>query len=736
MDPTWTCIQCTLINPLDTTSCGACGAPTDDIRAIERAAVPTTRNQALTDQERAALNKIVDLIESEGTRLTADRRISRFGKKHRHCFTAPDAISYLVRTPEVPQVQARPCALAQLQQLVDADLVHPAVRLPAGQTTVVVTDELVDQAVLRLGRRFGALTKPQYDRRDPRWGDQNAANAGTVKGAADSIRDALKEAVLSTVKHSPHPALEQLRTPDYAAVDRTMRDSCSDHQLLTLYAPYAFLALRRLFGVSEDAFCSSMLDNELLSSSAGGGRSGAHMFFSADRVFVAKSLTQVEARLMRQLLPRYVHYCNRFRDTLLPRFLMLLKVHLPGGSDYMMVTTNVFAAPPHLVLQRQYDLKGSTANRFISAQEQTASLRDKGKLPTLKDLNWKEGLLLPDSDREQLMFQVQSDAKWLQMRGLMDYSLLVGVARLSEPAVSRASFDGPHSRECPCGFTCGSQQALARHLEEGCDAPRQLQSWHAPQTSQAVDTNVTCRAAAGRRSNFQRFCGGLRAQSQLQNGYTQPEAIVYFVAIIDVLQQYDASKQIERFAKVNVLSLMPKFNFKEHAAGNQADCPWCEHSNMVDPETLQHIVTTFQFQVLCEQCERQFDWVPTAWAKDDTNVSAIDPLSYLDRFVQFCSTKVLQPQIATLGRHRRDSQIDDPVVPASMDPHSVVSQTCYQMPTPGQPSPLSGPPPPQSRSTNMTWQPPPPPPAPLSAPNATRNTTGAMPPPPPYTAPQ
>ena len=94
--------------------------------------------------------------------------------------------------------------------------------------------------------------------------------------------------------------------------------------------------------------------------------------------------------------------------------------------------------------------------------------------------------------------------------------------------------------------------------------------------------------------------------------YTQPEAIVYFVAIIDVLQQYDASKQIERFAKVrthahvcyhyplfkvNVLSLMPKFNFKEHAAGNQADCPWCEHSNMVDPETLQHIVTTFQFQV-------------------------------------------------------------------------------------------------------------------------------------------
>ena len=111
--------------------------------------------------------------------------------------------------------------------------------------------------------------------------------------------------------------------------------------------------------------------------------------------------------------------------------------------------------------------------------------------------------------------------------------------------------------------------------------------------------------------------------------------------------------------------------------------------------------------------------------KDDTNASAIDPLSHLDRFVQFCSTKVLQPQIATLGRHRRDSQIDDPAVPTSMDPHSVLSQTCYQMPAPGQPPPPPGPPPPQSRSTNITWQPPPP----LSTPNATRNTTGSMPPP-------
>ena len=52
-------------------------------------------------------------------------------------------------------------------------------------------------------------------------------------------------------------------------------------------------------------------------------------------------------------------------------------------------------------------------------------------------------------------------------------------------------------RECPCGFTCGSNKALARHLERGCGAPRQLESWHTTQTPQPVNAPLEPFAISG-----------------------------------------------------------------------------------------------------------------------------------------------------------------------------------------------------------------------------------------------
>ena len=39
---------------------------------------------------------------------------------------------------------------------------------------------------------------------------------------------------------------------------------------------------------------------------------------------------------------------------------------------------------------------------------------------------------LPDKDRSDLLNQLQQDTDWLQRLGLMDYSLLVGVGRLTD----------------------------------------------------------------------------------------------------------------------------------------------------------------------------------------------------------------------------------------------------------------------------------------------------------------
>eukprot|EP00656_Telonema_subtile_P035098 TRINITY_DN3909_c0_g1_i6.p1 TRINITY_DN3909_c0_g1~~TRINITY_DN3909_c0_g1_i6.p1 ORF type:complete len:428 (+),score=48.76 TRINITY_DN3909_c0_g1_i6:193-1476(+) len=380
---TWTCKVCTLINSLDTTSCEACGEATDDLRAIERASVPITRNQALSSHERSELNRLVDLIRSEGSRLIQDRRAGGLlcNKRFSNSLQPAELVSYLTQSSAVPGIKSRKDAVSWVQRLIDADMMHIAsLRKPKEgfHEYPVVQDDSSAGNLLRFGRRFSHIPKVRR------------SDCPTVqKSPGECLRSALREAVLCAARDSPHPTLAELRAPDFGAVDRTMRATAGEHQLLSSYAPGAFLALRDLWGVPEDVFCASMLDNSLETSSSGGGSSGAFMFFSSDRQFVVKSLTHSEAGLMRGLLPSYVHYCSTQLDTLLPKFIMLLKARLPAGDSYVMVTSNVFAAPPCVNLEKQFDLKGSTANRFISSTEQAQSLRDKGKLPTLKDLNWK-----------------------------------------------------------------------------------------------------------------------------------------------------------------------------------------------------------------------------------------------------------------------------------------------------------------------------------------------------------
>ena len=101
----------------------------------------------------------------------------------------------------------------------------------------------------------------------------------------------------------------------------------------------------------------------------------------------------------------------------------------------------------------------------MSSQEQAASLKQRGRLPTLKDLNWKAacplgrplipgqtGLMLNASDRDQLLSQLETDAKFLSHRGLMDYSLLVGIASFEERCLVEPQSGGP--RRCVLPELC------------------------------------------------------------------------------------------------------------------------------------------------------------------------------------------------------------------------------------------------------------------------------------------
>ena len=75
-------------------------------------------------------------------------------------------------------------------------------------------------------------------------------------------------------------------------------------------------------------------------------------------------------------------------------------------------STLQFDTPSNLTLTETYDLKGSTSNRYISARQQARHYQRYGKLPTLKDINYRHPLELLEKDRAQLCAQLEVDTKW------------------------------------------------------------------------------------------------------------------------------------------------------------------------------------------------------------------------------------------------------------------------------------------------------------------------------------
>ena len=85
---------------------------------------------------------------------------------------------------------------------------------------------------------------------------------------------------------------------------------------------------------------------------------------------------------------------------------------------------NVFDS--ELAVHRIFDLKGSTAGRKATAQEK----REGGRGVVYKDIDWVEQKLRIACGRDRrakLCEQLAKDCGFLRDRGIMDYSLLVGV---------------------------------------------------------------------------------------------------------------------------------------------------------------------------------------------------------------------------------------------------------------------------------------------------------------------
>jgi hypothetical protein len=453
--------------------------------------------------------------------------------------------------------------------------------------------------------------------------------------------------------------------------------------LLTVYAPLALKQMRAMFGVSEDTFAESLLDHELVppgglaqprplasplasphphplspsstgsgsagssdSGSAGssggagssdstGGRSGALLLFSSCGHFVVKSLTKREVGVLLGILPDWFRHAAAHPDTLLPRIYGLYKVRAGGRPWYVVINNNAFDTP--LSVTAAFDLKGSTASRFVAPLEQREHLDRTGRRPTLKDLNWRRPVALSKPLRARLLKQLDADTAFLESQGIMDYSLLVGVSEVPG-AAGGAEHLVPPLAPASVGPVSASGPDPRRHssFKEAKAEAEKAEAAALLRAHVEDDTSSEGLSAVPRNAWQQRF-GGLRCEA---TGAT------VFVQLIDVLQRYDLSKKAERFFKTTFVTTLADLASSVGASlqrEEEVTCPGCRARWREPTARLQALAKASPdglAPLRCDACALRFEAAPLQ--SGDSNISSLEPTAYRARLLAFLRLKVFE----------------------------------------------------------------------------------------------
>ncbi|KAK4447746.1 hypothetical protein QBC34DRAFT_123556 [Podospora aff. communis PSN243] len=190
------------------------------------------------------------------------------------------------------------------------------------------------------------------------------------------------------------------------------------------YAPWVFRNLRSLFRLDPADYLMSLTGKYILSELGSPGKSGSFFYFSRDYKYIIKTIHHAEHKFLRKILKDYYNHVKANPNTLLSQFYGLHRVKMPYGKKiHFVVMNNLF--PPHRDIHQTFDLKGSTAGRDYMEDD-----LEKNPRATLKDLNWlrrKRKLELGIQKKQLFLEQLQKDVKLLQRLGIMDYSLLIGI---------------------------------------------------------------------------------------------------------------------------------------------------------------------------------------------------------------------------------------------------------------------------------------------------------------------
>ncbi|XP_041670650.1 phosphatidylinositol 5-phosphate 4-kinase type-2 alpha isoform X5 [Cheilinus undulatus] len=203
-------------------------------------------------------------------------------------------------------------------------------------------------------------------------------------------------------------------------------------------------------------------------------------------------------------------------NTLLPQFLGMYRLTVDGDETYMIVTRNVFSH--RLSVYKKYDLKGSTVAREASDKEKAK------ELPTYKDndfINDGQKIYIDDENKKMFLEKLRKDVEFLAQLKLMDYSLLVGIHDVERAEQEEVESEDNEVEE--------EGESDGGGIGTPPDSPSNTLDSTKPLSPGEFDPSIDVYA--------------------IKSNESAPRKEVYFMAVIDILQHYDAKKKAAHAAK-------------------------------------------------------------------------------------------------------------------------------------------------------------------------------------------
>ncbi|XP_064797310.1 phosphatidylinositol 5-phosphate 4-kinase type-2 alpha-like isoform X2 [Oncorhynchus masou masou] len=378
--------------------------------------------------------------------------------------------------------------------------------------------------------------------------------------ASDPLLSVLMWGVNHSINELSHVQIPIMLMPDdfkaYSKikVDNHLfnKENMPSHFKFKEYCPLVFRNLRERFGIDDQDFQNSLTRAAPLNSDAQ-GRTGARFHTTYDKQYVIKTITSEDVAEMHNILKKYHQFIVECHgNTLLPQFLGMYRLTVDGDETYMIVTRNIFSH--RLPVYKKYDLKGSTVAREASDKEkprppedapprpksnvqqrlQTLRIatrfycamkhvRDAKELPTYKDndfINDGQKICIDDDNKKMFLEKLRKDVEFLAQLKLMDYSLLVGIHD-----VERAEQEEVESEDNE-GDDEGESDGV---IGTPPDSPSNTLDSTKPLSPGEFDPTIDVYA--------------------IKSNDGAPRKEVYFMAVIDILQHYDAKKKAAHAAK-------------------------------------------------------------------------------------------------------------------------------------------------------------------------------------------